>query len=296
MFSPPHKQLVWYCLCADEYKSICLYLLCVFVLLEQQSIEILLLFSHMSTRAAGKEWYLNKGLHVSQSYNNRHPCILVHGHIAHSHTHAHTCTHSYCLKKLPRILCVWLNISESTWYLKDPWLMQELKFKSWKYFYVSTLDFSWNHPTMWCCNNNNKKDNYQVKTKEREVTTLPLLCCLFSSSSFPHHRVTGRGNMETGRPVVKAHLLFKQRLHGDAASQPFICLQLHLSSQVGTVILFIRGFTPRTGHFPGGLHSLLFLTLLYPSILPLPLCQLLWLMHSPCLQEAGGFMNRDYGD
>lgn len=78
---------------------------------------------------------------------------------------------------------------------------------------------------------------------------------LLLTSTPPHHPIMRRG--ENGTPVVMARLLFNQCLHGDAASQPFICLHLHLFPQVGLLLSSISGFVSEDSHFLSGLHSLL---------------------------------------
>lgn len=42
------------------------------------------------------------------------------------------------------------------------------------------------------------------------------------TSSPPYQRIMRQGSRQNGTPVVMAHLLFNQRLHGDAALQPFM--------------------------------------------------------------------------
>lgn len=140
----------------------------------------------------------------------------------------------------------------SEWELQTLFLLEWRNIQIWRCY----IDF--------CKKKKKEKLRWSPWKRERKATgphvdILPPAPLFVSSSSssplHPHHPIMRRG--ENGMPVVMARLLFNQRLHGDAASQHFICFHLHLFPQVGILLSSISCFVSRVTLFLSGLRSLL---------------------------------------
>lgn len=163
--------------------------------------------------------------------------------------------------------------------LRDPWFNSTPRLESCNHVIVSGLDFALNIITVVhdVVTSTTSKEN--LKSWVRVIRAM--------NSFIPHSFVCFHPpSTLQPHPITQIHLLFNQCLHGDAASQPFICVHPNLIPQVSVLLCLLTAFflkivtSPLIHYFP---------PLLHPSSSSLPFHQLLWLKNCSCLQEACGF-------